>query len=163
MVATITVEDGTQVSGANSYVSVATLQTYASDRGVTISGTEEDLLIEAMDYVENLDFLGYKLTNTQSLQWPRADVPKDKVYWYETTDIPQRLQDGLCEVALAIDAGNSPIANVERTTIMEKVGDLQVQYKPGSSANTVVKKIGIKLNPLLSSNIGSSSFVVNKS
>lgn len=160
--ATIVVEDGSQVVGANSYVSEAELSTYATDRGVTISGTAAVLLIEAMDYVESLDFLGYKLTDTQALQWPRADVRKDKIYWYDTDEIPQRLKDGLCEVALAVDAGNSPIADVERTTIMEKVGDLQVQYKPGSSANTVVKKIGTKLNPLLSSNLNSNSFIVKK-
>lgn len=161
MVATIVVETGAQVSGANSYVSVATLQTYASDRGVTISGTEEDLLIQAMDYIESLDYIGYKYTNTQALEWPRVNVPKDKIYWYEADEIPQKLQDALCETALAIDAGNSPLANINRATKREKVGELEVEYKDSSASQVVVKKINAKLKDLLNSGFG-SYFPVNK-
>jgi len=52
----IVVEDGTGVSGANSFVSLADARTYAADRGVTLS--EDDaalspLLYKAMDYLES--------------------------------------------------------------------------------------------------------------
>lgn len=52
----IVVEDGTGVSGANSFVSLADARTYAADRGVTLS--EDDaalspLLHKAMDYLES--------------------------------------------------------------------------------------------------------------
>jgi hypothetical protein len=152
---------GAQVSGANSYVSVATLQTYASDRGITISGTEEDLLIQAMDYIESLDYIGYKLTDTQTLQWPRGDAKKDKIYWYDTNEIPQELIDALCEVALAVDAGNSPLANLDRATKREKVGDLEIEYKDSAASQVVVKKINAKLRKLLHVGYG-AAFTVGK-
>jgi len=149
MVATIIVEDGTIVANANSYVSAADLGTYASNRGVTITGTEEDLLIEAMDYIESLEFIGLQLTENQALAWPRSGAVKKKIYWYDTNEIPQLLIDGLCEVALAIDAGNSPLDNLERATKREKVGDLEVEYKDSSANSVIVKKINAKLKALL--------------
>ncbi len=52
----IVVEDGTQVAGANSYVSESDLTTYASDRGVALSETESVLIIKAMDYLNTLRY-----------------------------------------------------------------------------------------------------------
>lgn len=160
MSATIIVEDGTIVAGANSYVSAATLSTYASDRGVTITGTSEDLLIEAMDYIESLEYIGLQLTEDQPLSWPRSNAVKKRIYWYDTNEIPADLISGLCEVALAIDAGNGPLDNLERATSKEKVGDLEVEYKDSSASSVIVKKINAKLKALV---IGSAiGFPVGK-
>lgn len=150
MAATIIVEDGSRVSGANSYVTVAELTTYADERGVTISAAEEeDLLIEAMDYLESLDYIGYRYTEDQALEWPRADAVKYKIYWYEVTEIPQDLKDAQCEIALAIDAGNGPLDNLERKTTRKKVGDIEVEYAAGSNSDVVVRKINAKLKNLI--------------
>jgi hypothetical protein len=163
MVATIIVEDGTLVTSANSYASVATLTTYAGDRGVTIAATdEEDLLIEAMDYIESLEYIGAQYTEDQALVWPRSGAVKKKRWTYEVTEIPQDLIDGLCETALAIDAGNSPINDIDRTTIKEKVGDLEVEYKAGSASSTIVKKINTKLKDLLAAGNSGIQFIVSK-
>lgn len=162
MTATIIVEDGTKVANANSYISVANFQTYASDRGITISGTEEDLLIQAMDYLENLDFKGYRLTEDQALEWPRSEVPKFDIYWYDTDEIPQLLIDGLCEVALAIDAGNSPLSNIDKSVKREKVDVLEIEYRDGGNDAVIVRKIMNKLKDLLRSNRGGISFVVDR-
>ena len=163
MTAVIVVETGAIISGANSYVSVADLTTYGTDRGVTISAANpEDLLIEAMDYIESLEYLGNQYIEDQPLSWPRSGVVKKKLWQYEVTEIPQDLIDGLCEVALAIDAGNSPLTNIERTTIREKVGDLEVEYKAGSASNTIVKKINTKLKPLLAAGNSGIQFIVSK-
>lgn len=160
--ATIVVEDGTIVSGANSYVSEATLTTYATDRGVTLTTGTAVLLILAMDYVESLDFIGYQYTEDQALSWPRTDAKKDDIYWYDSNEIPQKLKDGLCEVALAIDAGNSPAANLERATKREKVGDLEVEYSDGSNSSVVVRKINNKLKDLVKGGLNGASFIVGK-
>jgi len=161
MTATIIVEDGTIVANANSYVSTATLATYASDRGVTITGTQEDLLIKAMDYIESLNFIGLQLTEDQALSWPRSGARKKKIYWYDTDEIPADLIDALCETALAIDAGNSPLNDLERATSKEKVGDIEVEYKDGSASSVIVKKINAKLKDLISSD-GGIGFNVGK-
>ena len=163
MTATIIVETGAIVTGANSYVSVADLTTYGTDRGITISGANpEDLLIEAMDYIESLEFIGDRYTEDQALVWPRTGAVKHKHWTYDNDEIPQNLIDGLCEVALAIDAGNSPIANIDRTTIKEKVGPVEVQYKDGSASSTIVKKINTKLKDLLAAGNSGVQFVVSK-
>jgi hypothetical protein len=162
MTATIIVETGAIISGANSYVSVADLTTYGTDRGITISAANpEDLLIEAMDYLESLEYIGYQYTEDQALSWPRSGAVKNKLWQYEVTEIPQDLIDGLCEVALAIDTGNSPLANIDRATIREKVGPVEVEYKQGSATNTIVKKINTKLKDLVI-NGGGINFKVSK-
>lgn len=163
MTATIVVETGVIVIGANSYISAAGLATYADERGVTIAAAApEDLLIEAMDYIESLEFIGDQYTEDQALVWPRSGAVKKKHWYYDSNEIPQALIDGLCEVALAIDAGNSPIANIDRTTIREKVGPVEVEYKAGSSSSTVVKKINTKLNELLVAGSSGVQFKVSK-
>jgi hypothetical protein len=163
MTATIVVETGAIISGANSYVSAADLTTYGTDRGITISAANpEDLIIEAMDYIESLEFIGDQYTEDQALVWPRSGAVKKKHWYYDNDEIPQALIDGLCEVALAIDAGNSPIANIDRTTIKEKVGPVEVQYKEGSSSSTIVKKINTKLKELLVNGSSGINFKVSK-
>ena len=163
MVASIVVETGAIITGANSYVSVADLTTYGTDRGITISASNpEDLIIEAMDYIESLEFIGLQYTEDQALSWPRSGAVKKKLWQYEVTEIPQDLIDGLCEVALAIDAGNSPLKNIDRSTIREKVGPIEVEYKQGSAANTIVKKINTKLKDLIVAGNAGIGFVVSK-
>ena len=115
--AVIVVEDGTGLSTSNSYVSEADCITYATDRGLTLpSGTVDDLLIQAMDYVESKTFIGDKYTQAQALQWPRLSVSIDGFSISETT-IPQLLIDALCEVVIGINGGTNPLANQSRETV----------------------------------------------
>lgn len=161
MSATIIVEDGTIVTGANSYVSASTLNTYATNRGKTISGTKEDLLIQAMDYLESQSFKGAKRTSDQPLQWPRVDVVVDG-YYQDSDEIPQLLKDALCQIAIAIDEGNDPSQDIPRTAIRQKVGDLEVEYSPNSSPVAINRKIKNALWKLLSNSSGGNSLSVNR-
>jgi hypothetical protein len=146
--ATIVVETGTGSATANSYVSEADLTTYATDRGVTLSGDTAVLLIQAMDYIESQAFLGWKYTEDQALQWPRAAVYIDG-YVVDTDEIPQLLIDALCEVAIGIDGGVNPLANEDRMTLSEKVGEIAVTYSAGSRNYTYLKAAHTKLRKLL--------------
>ncbi len=124
---TIIVEDGTNVSGANSYVSADDLTAFSLARGITVVGNAEQLLIQAMDYIETQQYQGSKVLFTQGLQWPRVNVWIDG--WYNNiTNIPKELKNGQMETAIAIDQGNAPDADVERFAIREKVGELEVEY-----------------------------------
>lgn len=161
MEATIVVEDGTQVSGANSYITEAELATYASDRGVTVAGTAAILLIEAMDYIESLSYKGYKLTETQALVWPRGDVYVDG-YYIDQDEIPQLLKDSQAEVALAIDAGNGPLDNLERKVESESVDSISITYANNSSSDVIVRKIDAKLRKLLANGNSGISFTVKR-
>jgi hypothetical protein len=46
------IEDGTGKTTAQSYASEAELAAYAAERGITIAGTDTQLLLKAMDYLE---------------------------------------------------------------------------------------------------------------
>lgn len=146
----IVVEDGSIVTGANSYATTAELSAFATARNVTLSGdyTTEQLLIIAMDYIESLAYKGMKVRSDQPLQWPRVDVIIDGSY-FNSDDIPNQLKNGLMQTALAIDAGNSPQQVAPRKTIREKVGELEVQYATGSSSVTIDPKINYFLYKLL--------------
>jgi hypothetical protein len=82
---TLIIEDGSQalnpnqyfVPNANSYATVEDLRDFAQARGQDLPAEDEDcaaLLIRAMDYIEPLDWIGYKFARLQPLHWPRYDV-----------------------------------------------------------------------------------------
>ncbi len=159
---TIIVEDGTIVTGANSYVSVAELEAYGDIRSVVFVQDTESLLIQAMDYIETLKYKGVKFTYDQGLQWPRADVYIDG-YYNDVNNIPKELKNGLMQTAVAIDQGNGPQQTTPRKTVREKVGELEVQYAEGSSSVTIDPKINAYLYKLLAAGgPGSANTVGNK-
>ncbi len=157
----IIVETGAIVSGANSYVSEAELTAFASARGITLVGDEEELLIKAMDYIESLGFKGVKFTQLQPLQWPRANVYIDG-YYFSTVSIPNELKNGLMHCAIAIDESNDPLQDAPRKTRRERVGELEVEYEPGSSSVVINKKVMNALYKLLGSSTGGNVIDVRK-
>ena len=160
--ATIVVEDGTVVAGANSYVSESDLTAYASDRGLTLTAATDVLLIKAMDYIESLSFIGTKFSEGQSLQWPRSNVYIDGFYFVPTI-IPPALQTGQIATALAIDSDNSPLATVGRSTKREKVDVIEVEYMSSAAAQPIVKTINAAMRKILvSGGSGTTTFEVNR-
>lgn len=154
----IVVEDGTRVTGANSYVTEAELTTYATARGITITGDTEELLIKAMDYLESLEYKGIKVAFDQALQWPRADVYIDD-YLVDIDEIPYELKKAEYEVALSIDAGVDPLANITRLKDSVSVGPISVTYSK-TQATTIVRKIDLALRKLLRAGASGASFPV---
>ena len=145
---TLIVEDGSIVANANSYISITNFTTYATARTYTLVGSAEPLLIQAMDYLENLMFKGTKRTSTQALQWPRFDVYIDK-YYFSSTSIPQQLIDAQCEIAIAIDMGNGPLTDIDVQTKREKVGPIEVEYASNAAPFVINRRINNKLRKLL--------------
>lgn len=146
--ATIVVETGTGSATANSYVSESDLATYATDRGVTLTGTLSILIIQAMDYLESKNFIGTKSTLEQSLQWPRTGVEIDN-YYIVSNSIPVLLKEAEMELCIALDGGVNPLANQDRKTLKEKVGELEVEYAPSALAITYLTAVEAKLKKLL--------------
>lgn len=155
---TLIVETGAVVEGANSYISTANFTTYATARNYTLVSGAETLLIQAMDYLESQDFLGLKYSYTQALQWPRTNVVIDN-WWIPVTTIPQLLIDAQCEIAMAIDAGESPVASLTQNKSSVKVGEVEVSYSSNSPSVSMNRKISTKLNKLIRSG---SAFRVTK-
>jgi hypothetical protein len=148
--ATIVIEDGTGKTDSNSYASEAQLTSYATDRGLTISGTPADLLIKSMDYIEQQNFKGSKNTKEQALVWPRWGVYIDN-FAIDSDEIPLLLQEAQMEVALGVDAGNDPLATVDRETKREKVDVIEVEYMDSARSQPYLKAAEFKLSKLLKS------------
>ncbi len=165
---TIIVEDGsyTQTSGngtkgvpgANSYITEAGLVTYAAARGYTFVTSTNIMILQAMDYLESLAFVGTKFSFTQNLQWPRTNVIIDN-WWQPPATIPQLLIDAQCEIAMAIDNGESPVQTIQPKKTRIKAGSVEVDYAVGSSSTPLNRKIMTKLRKLV---INGSGFAVVK-
>ena len=153
--ATIVVEDGSIVEDANSYCSVLDLQTYCSDRNITLEGDESSLLIQAMDYIEQLDFIGYRATDEQELEWPRKNVVID-CREFPDNEIPKQLKLGQMATAVAIDQGNSPLNVITSAVKREKVDVLEVEYASNAISNPIDPNINNYLKKLL--NIGNNGY-----
>lgn len=151
----IIVEDGTIVAGANSYASEAELTAFALARGVTLVKTEEQLLIESMDYTEVQLFQGAKATQDQDLQWPRTGVSIDG-YTIGSRDIPKELKNAQLVTAIAIDQGNSPQAVLTPGIKKEKVDVIETEYQDNAITNAIDPKISAAFRKLLA--FGSSMF-----
>jgi len=147
------VEDGTGKTDSDTYASEAALAAYAAARGVTIAGTDTELLITAMDYLESKDFKGDKGTQEQALQWPRLNVVIDG-YYVDSDAIPQSLVDAQCEIAISIDGGTNPLAIIGRDTKSEKVGDIEVTYMDSAASRSYLTAAETKLDKLVKSKTG---------
>lgn len=129
---------------ANSYISLADAETYFDSRlnSETWTNAESDnktrALLMAANRLQSENWLGNRVTTTQRLAWPRLYVEKvDGIGpgygwgygggysggygWlfgdvYLSTEIPQRVRDAQCELALAFlsgfdEGGDDPMAS----------------------------------------------------
>jgi hypothetical protein len=100
---TLVVEDGTGTNpAANTYALAADLVAFAADRQATLTTdvpTQEALLLKAMDYLEDLNFKGFRFKQFQALKWPRYDVIIDG--WpLLLNQIPKQLMYAQCAFAI---------------------------------------------------------------
>ena len=100
----IIVEDGSNVDDANSYVDIAYLDLYASERGLSLPTELEDkqiFLIKAFDYLEarRSDYQGYKAVEEQKTQWPRTEVYIDHEL-LDSDAIPVELKKAQCQLVV---------------------------------------------------------------
>ena len=131
------IEDGSGVANANSYVTAAQWDAWATARGISHSHSTskiEEFILTAMDYIEAQNFLGRKATNAQSLQWPRTEVYIDS-YSVNSDEIPNQLKNALYEVTRTVADGNFALSARGRQTTQEKIGEITVTYKNNASMN----------------------------
>lgn len=144
------VEDGSLVSGADSYVTLAEFKAWADKRGISY-GTDEAVtqqIYRAMDYIESLDFIGEKSDENQSLQWPRDQVIIDG-YYIDSDEMPPELKVAVYESIKAEIDGDSRMTASERRTISEKVGELQVTYANNADVKRSIPAVHKALRKLI--------------
>jgi len=156
----LTVEDGTIVAGAESYVSVTEADTYHTKRGNTAwtgeDAVKEAALLKAATYLDGeyrQRWKGVKVDwDEQVMEWPRAgvcvvdDYQQVISYGYlgpgflaETT-IPQRLKDAQCELALralSVELAPDSTGRVKR----EKVDVLETEWFDGEDSTSTTYRV----------------------
>lgn len=133
----LTIENGTQVAGANSYVTVAEAKAFAAARGAsnfpTADADVEVLLVLAMDYLEakRSDFKGTKTSASQPLQYPREGSTVDGEL-IANNIIPVELKNAQMQLAIeASDFGDLSPSSDGYAVAVEKVDVLEIQYAAG--------------------------------
>ncbi len=158
--ATLIVEDGSIVSGANTYVTVAEFQQFCSDRNITINnsrGDESELLIKAMDYFEQQPFKGIKFIETQSLQFPRSDFYLDG-YLTDSDAIPQLVKDAQITIAVSIMSHNDPLSTLDRAVKREQVDVLEIEYMDNAGPTVIIRSISNIMRKLVTGSSMGSNF-----
>lgn len=159
-------------ASANAFVSQDDADTYLDNRlnSSSWSGASDDdkarALIEATRDLSVLNWDGRRVDDTQSLAWPRQLVhdPDDPNYGYfGSTEIPQRVKDATCELALEfLKAGTSDVAARDSSAyvVEESVGPVSTRYAEpyykiteGMARYPRVLKL---IKPLLAESLGSN-------
>ena len=153
---TLTVEDGSVVAGANSYVSVADMEAWAEARNIDLlavyaatrkiteptgddaTAAIEGLLINAMDYLESLrgEYQGMKTAKDNPLQWPRSSVIIDG-WSLDDDEIPDCLVQA--QMRLAYDCAAlgdlTPVGDGRVIIHDEVVGAVVTKYADHGNSN----------------------------
>lgn len=157
---TIIVEDGSIVSGAESYCTVATADTYHSNRGVAAwaaltTAQKEEALRRATDYMTQVyrdKWEGNRVIYSQALDWPRVGVV---VYygphlWREVDDDTVPLEVAYACAELALKASSATLyADQTQGVVREKIGPLETEYDRSSPIAVRYKAVDGILRPYL--------------
>ena len=161
MAVSLVIEDGSIIDGANSWVSAANARVYAENRGVTLDADDDVLgaqLIRAADYINGFRdrFNGRKVDETQTMQFPRADLFIDG-FLFSYLAIPQEVISAQVELAIAAASGIDPLEAQESglPIIRDKTDVLETEWASpatlgGSSwKSPTLKAVDDLLRPLL--------------
>lgn len=146
---TVTKEDGTGLSGANSYANVADGDSYhgghlyATGWTAAVTATKESALIMATRLIDACyRFNGFKANNTQALQWPRMrcldpdraeiiDLPlsNNRGPYLDADSVPAPLLQATCELARTLIANDTTDAvDGEGLSQMAITGVMHLQF-----------------------------------
>ena len=145
---TITVEDGTGVADANSYITTAEGDEYALRYGVTVTGSDpekEVLIAKAMAYLETFRYRFTGVENDpgdQALSWPRTNAYLNGSIPIADDDIPSNLIAAQSELYLQAFNGVDfmPISGLPgdasdaRYVKREKIGPIETEYSDALAA-----------------------------
>lgn len=160
---TLIVEDGTGKSDAESYATVVEASTYHNARNQgdawDLVDDQEAALRLATAYMEQayrLRWKSFRVTATQALCWPRAWVQTpDAPYGYGSfaayipnNVVPTEVKQACMELALK-SASGALAPDLERATVAEKIGPIEVQYDKSSPRYVEFRSIDMLLGPFL--------------
>lgn len=143
---TLVVEDGTIVTGANSFVTETEIVNYALARGVTLPfSTEPDqdavavLGIKAADYLRIMPWRGELVSASQPMPWPRKNM--SGIPTFPENAVPPAVKEAQLQLSLLVNNG------VELIPTSSGVGYL-VKEKIGPIENVYSEKVGVSTDGL---------------
>lgn len=149
-----TVEDGTNVAGANAYCDVAFVTAYLTETGdntawsaLATDTLREQAIVKATRYIDQRFgplFMSQRRHRTQSLQWPRVELLYDDgSVWIDENDIPNELKWATAEYAnrASVDGATliaDPSSSRQPIETKEKVGPIEVveKFEPGGGGGS---------------------------
>lgn len=162
----IVVEDGSVVSGANSFVTRAEFIAYALARGVTVTddSSADITLIKATDFIASheANLKGTLVDKNQSTPFPRYDIGYIDGYSWGSSEIPRQVI--LCQLAVAleinagVDVYNTP-ANPNLIAKSKRVeGAVSIEYAVDGSGQKLSRtsRYDSLLNSLLKNTLSLS-------
>lgn len=134
--------------GTNSYITVAELQAYAADRGITLTGDVTILIARSMDYIESRKYIGYKTVSTQALQFPRV-ISTD----YDSDTVPNEIKTAQCIAAIFIGQGEDLQPVVGQAIKRKKTDVLETEYQDNTTGTAQFTALSDVLRPFLNGGI----------
>lgn len=163
MALTLIVEDGTGRSDSNTYASRATGDAYAEsrlyvDEWTAASNDDKDksLAMATRMIDQEVMFNGFKVLQTQALQWPRTDCPDPDAPTYsaeiarrffpgpfvDPTSVPRAVVDATCEMAIQLlkgdRTGDEQGAGVKRINL---AGAMEVEFDRGTTPLAITRDV----------------------
>ncbi len=164
----IIVEDGTGVAGAVSYMTVVEADAYHSARGMSLwfdltEPNKEQALVRATDFMlqrYRLRWKGYRYTQAQRLDWPRAGVVTEGahsagygLFQVPYNSVPEEVKSACAELALRASIGTLS-EDISPRILQETVGPITVKYDKDSSQYVSYPQVDGFLKPLLDARNG---------
>jgi hypothetical protein len=152
----LVIEDGTGVSGANSFVTDAEYVAYAAARALTVASTadlREIELIKSMDYLfsKEPNMKGQRTLDAQENVYPRQDVFIRGVLLGNNA-IPTELKNAQMEGGSAANGFDLLVNGSETDDKRQKLDTLEIEFFEGGSwAIARTERIDNYLKPLLTS------------
>ncbi len=164
----LTTEDGSARADAESLLSVADALTYHANRGnaawaLLSTAAQEQALRKATDYIQGVYGLrwgGYRVSQTQALDWPRYQVVRRDVlashvvqYW-PSNEVPAGVKRACAELALRASAGDLNPDNSQAIKRKRVEGAVEIEYQDYSTSAPSYPAIDSALGPYLATGGG---------
>ena len=155
---TLIIEDGTlSTPSANSYVTVAEVDTFVSNFGLTgwstLSTTvREQAILRGMAYIETFPFKGIKMSWEDPLEFPRYGVWDESYYgsmedWSSEElafyqEIPKQVKNAVCRAAYEESQSAGVLqANVASNIRSERIDVISTEYFGSQPSVTIYRQI----------------------
>ena len=165
------VEDGTVVTGANTYATAETVDAYCDARllTMTVGDVEGDAvsdedpeakdaaILRAMVYIESCNYKGVKTDRDNPLKWPRDGVDDIDGFAVDSDEIPQEVINALSQAfyeEMTEPGSLQPSIGRDDLVKKEKIDVIETEYfEHGSPARTQFTIVIDYLKGLLESSV----------